>query len=183
MLRGVVAFWLAVAHGIGAVARGIGRGARDLEPEHRRDGAGLVLVALALVSAAAVWFQVQSPVTDPVRFAVAGTVGKIGWFVPMALVWAGWRVMRDPVGHGPAGRQVIGWTALSFGLLGIVHVANGSPQPVAGDATPLQEGGGAVGYVVSSLLLDLLRTTYLVVPLLLLLGVFGVLVITATPVY
>ena len=183
VLRGVVAFWLAVAHGIGAVARGIGRGARDLEPEHRRDGAGLVLVAIALVSAAAVWFQVQSPVTDPVRFAVAGTVGKIGWFVPMALVWAGWRVMRDPVGHGPAGRQVIGWTALSFGLLGIVHVANGSPQPVAGDATPLQEGGGAVGYVVSSLLLDLLRTTYLVVPLLLLLGVFGVLVITATPVY
>jgi len=183
LLRGVVAFWLAVAHGIGAVARGIGRGARDLDPEHRRDGAGLVMVALALVSAAAVWFQVQSPVTDPVRVAVAGTVGKIGWFVPMALVWAGWRTMRDPVGHGPAGRQVIGWTALSFGLLGIVHVANGSPQPVAGDATPLQEGGGAVGYVVSSLLLDLLRTSYLVVPLLLLLGVFGVLVITATPVY
>jgi S-DNA-T family DNA segregation ATPase FtsK/SpoIIIE len=183
LLRGVVAFWLAIAHGIGAVARGIGRGARDLDPEHRRDGAGLALVALALVSAAAVWFQVQSPVTDPVRVAVAGTVGKIGWFVPMALVWAGWRTMRDPVGHGPAGRQVIGWTALSFGLLGIVHVANGSPQPVAGDATPLQEGGGAVGYVVSSLLLDLLRTSYLVVPLLLLLGVFGVLVITATPVY
>ena len=183
LLRGIVAFWLAVAHGIGAVARGIGRGARDLEPEHRRDGAGLVLVAIALVSAAAVWFQVQSPVTDPVRVAVAGTVGKIGWFVPMALVWAGWRVMRDPVGHGPAGRQVIGWTALSFGLLGIVHVANGSPQPVDGDATPLQEGGGAVGYVVSSLLLDLLRTSYLVVPLLMLLGVFGVLVITATPVY
>ena len=183
VLRGVVAFWLAVAHGIGAVARGIGHGARDLDPEHRRDGAGLALVGLALVSAAAVWFQVQSPVTDPVRVAVAGTVGKIGWFVPMALVWAGWRTMRDPVGHGPAGRQVIGWTALSFGLLGIVHVANGSPQPVAGDASPLQEGGGAVGYVVSSLLLDLLRTTYLVVPLLLLLGVFGVLVITATPVY
>ena len=43
-----------------------------------------------------------------------------------------------------------------------------------GDATPLQEGGGAVGYVVSSLLLDLLRTSYLVVPLLMLLGVFGV---------
>ena len=183
VLRGVVAFWLAVAHGIGAVARGIGRGARDLEPEHRRDGAGLALVGLALVTAAAVWFQVQSPVTDPVRVAVAGTVGKIGWFVPMALVWAGWRTMRDPVGHGPAGRQVIGWTALSFGLLGLVHVANGSPQPVDGDAGPLQEGGGAVGYVVSSLLLDLLRSAYLVVPLLLLLGAFGVLVITATPVY
>ena len=183
LARGLVAVWLGLAHGIGALARSIGRGARDLDPEQRRDGAGLLLVGLAVISAAAVWFQIQSPLTDPVRVAVAGSVGKIGWFVPLALVAAGWRLMRDPIGNGPAGRQVIGWTAFSFGLLGLVHVANGSPQPVAGDATPLQEGGGAVGYVVSSLLLDLLRSTYVVVPLLLLLGFFGVLVITATPVY
>ena len=183
MARGIGAVWLAVAHGIGALARGIGRSARDLDPEHRRDGAGLLLLALAVVTAAAVWFQIQSPVTDPVRTAVAGSVGKLGWFVPMALVWVGWRTMRDPVSNGPAGRQVIGWTALAFGLLGIVHIANGSPQPIAGDATPLQAGGGAVGYVVSSLLLDLLRSTYVVVPLLLLLVAFGVLVVTATPVY
>ena len=181
--RGIGAVWLAVAHGIGALARGIGRSARDLDPEHRRDGAGLLLLALSVVTAGAVWFQIQSPVTDPVRTAVAGSVGKLGWFVPMALVWVGWRTMRDPVSNGPAGRQVIGWTALAFGLLGIVHIANDSPQPVAGDATPLQAGGGAVGYVVSSLLLDLLRSTYVVVPLLLMLVAFGVLVVTATPVY
>ena len=36
---------------------------------------------------------------------------------------------------------------------------------------------------MSSLLLDLLRTPYVVVPLLVLLALFGVLVITATPVY
>ncbi len=183
LARGAVALWLAFAHGVGALARGIGRGARDLDPEHRRDGVGLLLLGLAVVSAGAVWFQIQSPVTDPVRVAVAGSVGKLGWFVPMALVWVGWRTMRDPVSNGPAGRQVIGWTALAFGLLGIVHIANGSPQPVAGDATPLQSGGGAVGYVVSSLLLDLLRSAYVVVPLLLMLVVFGILVVTATPVY
>src|SRR4029079_4401753 len=43
--------------------------------------------------------------------------------------------------------------------------------------------GGAIGYVVSSLLLDLLRTAYVVVPLLLPLAFFGLLVIPATPVY
>ena len=43
-------------------------------------------------------------------------------------------------------------------------------SPVAGDASDLQRGGGAVGYVVASLLLDLLRTPYVVVPLLLLLS-------------
>ena len=91
--------------------------------------------------------------------------------------------MRDPERNGPAGRQVVGWVALAFGILGIVHIANGSPQPELGDATDLQEAGGAVGFVIASLLLDLLRTPYVVVPLLVLLCVFGVLVITATPVY
>ena len=91
--------------------------------------------------------------------------------------------MRDPERNGPAGRQLIGWAALAFGVLGIVHIAAGNPQPALGDATPVQQGGGAVGYVVSSLLLDLLRTPYVVVPLLALLALFGVLVITATPVY
>ena len=99
------------------------------------------------------------------------------------LVWIGWRNMRDPETNGPAGRQVVGWVALAFGVLGVVHIAAGNPQPVAGDASDLQSGGGAVGYVVSSLLLDLLRTPYVVVPLLLLLSAFGILVITATPVY
>lgn len=183
LLRGLTVVWLGIAHAVGAGARGIGRSARDLEPEHRRDGAGLSLVAVAVVVAAAVWFVVPGGVMDLARTAVTGTVGKVGWLVPLALVWSGWRLMRDPVGNGPAGRQAIGWAALALGSLGIVHVAAGNPQPVAGDTSPLREGGGAVGYVVASLLLDLLRSTYVVVPVLLLVALFGVLVVTATPVY
>ena len=118
-----------------------------------------------------------------VRVAVTGSVGKVGWLVPLMLLVVGWRNLRDPIRNGPAGRQLVGWSALGLGLLGIVHIAEGNPQPVSGDAGPLREGGGAVGYVVSSLLLDLLRTPYVVVPVLLLLCVFGVLVITATPLY
>ena len=183
LLRGLAVVWLGIAHALGAGARGIGRSARDLEPEHRRDGAGLALVAAAVVVAAAVWFVVPGGVMDLARTAVTGTVGKVGWLVPLALVWSGWRLMRDPVGNGPAGRQAIGWTALALGSLGIVHLAADNPQPVAGDTTPLREGGGAVGYVVASLLLDLLRSTYVVVPVLVLVALFGVLVVTATPLY
>ncbi|MBU2697551.1 DNA translocase FtsK [Pimelobacter sp. 30-1] len=181
--RGVVAVWLAFAHGIGAVARGVGHGARDIEPEQRRDGFGLLLVAVSIVIAAAVWFELPGGVMNFARAAVSGSVGKVGWLVPLIVLLAGWRIMRDPIGNGPAGRQVIGWTALSFGLLGIVHIANGSPEPVQGDTLPLRDGGGAVGYVVSALLLDLLRSPGVVVPLLALLAFFGVLVITATPLY
>ncbi len=183
LARAVAAIWLGVAHGVGAVVRGIVGGAKEIEPEQRRDGIGLLLCGLALVVAAGVWFEVPGGVMDFVRTVVAGTVGKVGWFVPFLVLLAGWRVMRDPVANGPAGRQVIGWTTLSFGLLGIVHIANGSPQPVSGDTTPLREGGGAVGYVVSALLLDLLRSAGVVVPLLVLLAFFGLLVITATPLY
>lgn len=181
--RGVAAAWLGIAHAVGAVARSIGQSARDLDPEHRRDGVGLFLFGLAMVVAAAVWWQLPGGVMDFARSLTAGAVGKVGWFVPLFLVYAGWRTLRDPERNGPAGRQVIGWAAFTLGLLGIVHIANGNPQPVLGDATNLQEAGGAVGYVTSSLLLDLMQTPYVVVPLLALLAIFGVLIITATPVY
>jgi S-DNA-T family DNA segregation ATPase FtsK/SpoIIIE len=157
--------------------------ARDLDAEQRRDGVGLFLVALAVVVAAATWWQMPGGVMDGVRQVVSGTVGRVAWLVPLLLLLVAWRNMRDPEHNGPAGRQVIGWTCFSLGVLGIVHVAAGSPRPEVGDSSALQAGGGAVGFVVSSLLLDLMRTPYVVVPLLLLLTVFGVLVITATPVY
>ena len=181
--RGVAAVWLGIAHAIGSVARSIGRSARDLDPEQRRDGVGLFVIGLAVVAAAAVWWQLPGAVMEPTRTIVAGSVGKVGWLVPLVLVLIGWRNMRDPERNGPAGRQVVGWAALAFGVLGIVQIANGNPQPQLGDSSDLQQAGGAVGYVVASLLLDLLRTSYVVVPLLVLLCLFGVLVITATPVY
>ena len=183
LVRGLAAVWLGVAHGVGAVARSIVGGAKEIEPEQRRDGVGLLLCGVAVVVGAAVWFEVDGGFMELVRTIVSGSVGKIGWLVPLLLLLAGWRIMRDPVQNGPAGRQVIGWTALSFGVLGVVHIANGSPQPIQGDTSPLREGGGAIGYVVSALLLDLLRSPYVVAPLLTLLAFFGVLVITATPLY
>ena len=181
--RVVASIWLGIAHTVGAVARSIGRSARDLEPEHRRDGAGLFLIALALVIAASVWWQLPGGMMEFLRQMTAGAVGKVGWLVPFFVLYAGWRTLRDPEHNGPVGRQVIGWSAFALGALGIVHIANGNPQPELGDASQLQQAGGAVGFVMSSLLLDLLRTAYVVVPVLALLAFFGVLIITATPVY
>ncbi len=181
--RMLMAAWLGVAHAIGGGVRRIGRTASELEPEHRRDGAGLFLVGLAVVVAAAVWWQLPGGLGDATRTVIAGSVGLLAWFVPLLLCFVAWRNLRDPESNGPAGRQVIGWTALLFGVLGIVHIANGSPTPELGDTAPLQQAGGAIGFVVSKLLLDLLQTAFVVVPLLVLLSVFGLLVITATPVY
>ncbi|MGN6721271.1 MAG: DNA translocase FtsK 4TM domain-containing protein, partial [Marmoricola sp.] len=181
--HGVSAVWLGGASVVGAGVRSLGHGARSLDPEHRRDGAGLFMIALSVVVASAVWWQLPGAVFSGVRAVVAGSVGLMAWFVPLLLLFVAWRNMRDPDANGPAGRQVIGWGALMFGVLGIVHIANGSPHPTAGDTTPLQQAGGALGFVVAKLLTDLLQTPFVVVPLLLLLAVFGLLVVTATPVY
>ena len=42
--------WLGIAHAVGATVRHIGHTARELEPEHRRDGAGLFMIGLAVDS-------------------------------------------------------------------------------------------------------------------------------------
>jgi S-DNA-T family DNA segregation ATPase FtsK/SpoIIIE len=168
---------------VGALVRSIGHSARDLEPEHRRDGVGLFLIGLAVVVAAAVWWQLPGQFGEVTRTVVAGSVGLVGWFVPLLLCFVAWRNLRDPDRNGPAGRQVIGWLALLFGVLGLVHIANGMPEPRLGDTGALQQAGGAIGFVVASLFMDLLRSTLVVVPLLVLIAFFGVLVITATPLY
>jgi S-DNA-T family DNA segregation ATPase FtsK/SpoIIIE len=181
--RVLMTAWLGLAHAIGGGVRRIGHSASGLEPEHRRDGAGLFLVGIAVVVAAAVWWQLPGGLGNFTRTVVAGSVGLLAWFVPLLLCFVAWRNLRDPESNGPAGRQVIGWASLLFGVLGIVHIANGSPKPELGDTAPLQQAGGAIGFVVSKLLMDLLQTAYVVVPLLLLLTLFGLLVVTATPVY
>jgi len=166
---------------VGAVVRRIGSTARDLDPEHRRDGAGLGVVGLAIVVAACEWWRLPGEVGDAVRAVVEGTVGIAAWAVPLLLLLAAWRVMRKPELNGPAGRPVIGWLAVSLGVLGLVHIQHGLPRP-GGGMDAMREAGGAVGYVGSALVADLFRSTWIAVPLLTLLTFFGLLVVTATPV-
>ncbi|KAA1420619.1 DNA translocase FtsK [Mumia zhuanghuii] len=181
--RGIAAIWMGIARMLGAIVRSIGTAARDLDPEHRRDGIGLALIGLGVVVVGAVWFQVDSPVTHAVAEAVSNSVGLLAWTVPLALFVAGARTMRNPEANGPLGRQVIGWAALAGGVLGIVSIANGIPKPSDAGGEGIRDAGGAIGFGVSKLLDDLLRTPYVTVPLLVLLAFFGLLVITGTPVY
>src|SRR5918999_1863991 len=62
LFRGLAALWLGIAHGVGSAARRIGHTARELDPEHRRDGLGLFLIGLAIVIASAVWFEAPGSV-------------------------------------------------------------------------------------------------------------------------
>ena len=179
--RGISAVWLGMAHLIGGIVRGIGNTARDLEPEFRRDGVGLALLGLAIVSAAAVWLnRPANDVGDAIRYGIAGSIGSVGYVLPILLLAASWRTLRSPDRNGPGGRQVIGWAALLGGMLGLVHLGRGLPRP--DDPEAMRSAGGALGYVLSSIPADLL-SAYVVAPLLVLLAAFGVIVITGTPVH
>jgi len=176
-----MSIWLGIARGVGAVARGIGESAADLDPEQRRDGIGFALLGLATVVAAAVWWQVPGMVGDGVRLAATGTVGLLAWALPPVLGLAAWRTLRHPDRNGPAGRQIIGWLTLSGGVLGLVHLAHGVPRP--DDMDKVREAGGAMGFLFSAILKDLLNSSYVVAPLLVLLAGFGLLVISGTPLH
>ena len=182
--RGIRAVWLAIAGVVGAIARSIGSTARDLSPEHRRDGAGLALIGCAVIVAASVWWHLPGRAGDVLRDVVTGSVGIGGWAVPVLLLVIAWRTLRHPDLNGPAGRQIIGWSSISAGVLGMIHISHGLPRPSTVDGTEaMHDAGGAIGYFLSAVLVDLFRTEYVAVPLLILLTMFGLLVVTATPVY
>src|SRR5690625_4225233 len=175
----------AVGHGIagliGGIVRSIGRGTAELEPEQRRDGVGFALLGTAIVVAAALWWQLPGAVGHAVRIAVAGSVGTLGWAIPLVLAAVAWRTMRNPQRTGPAGRLVIGWTAVTSGVLGLIHLSHGIPVPSQGAA--MREAGGAIGYLISAVLSDLFKSPYVVAALLLLLAAFGMLVVAGRTVH
>jgi DNA segregation ATPase FtsK/SpoIIIE, S-DNA-T family len=181
VLHGVTAFWLAVAAVIGAVVRSIGHSASDLEPEQRRDGVGFGLLAAALVFASSLWWNVSGPVGSLIAAASTASFGLGAWALPIVFAVVAWRTLRHPDRNGPAGRQIIGWGAISAGAMGLVHIAHGIPRP--GDPHAMAQAGGAVGFLFSAVLTDLFGTTLVSAPLLILLMAFGVLVVTATPLH
>ncbi len=178
--RGLGAAWNGTARGLGAAARGVGQGARDVDPGLRRDGAGLFLLGCAIVVAAEFWWGLPGPVGHGIRVGVSSVIGALSYAAPIFLAAMAWRTLRHPDRNGPGGRQAVGWTAVTFGLLGLINIARG--LPVTNQPEQLREAGGILGYLSSSILADLL-TVYVAVPLLVLLMLFGVLVVLGIPLH
>ncbi|WP_051836716.1 DNA translocase FtsK [Streptomyces sp. NRRL F-2580] len=176
----VRAVWLGCAHAVGAVFRGIGQGAKNLDPAHRKDGVALLLLALALIVAAGTWSNLSGPVGDLVTMLVTGAFGRLDLLVPILLGVMAVRFIRHPEQTDANGRIGIGLSALVIGVLGLVHIACGAPGRDEG-TTAMQNAGGLVGWAASKPLIFTMGAP-LAVPMLVLLTIFGLLVVTATPV-
>ena len=176
--RGLASLWRFIAKSLGSGVRFVARGARDLDPAHQRDGIAFLILILALISTAGTWFQSDNPVGRLLYSIIYGGVGQVGFFAPLVFIYFAIRLFRVPEDSKATGRIIIGTLALLLSTTGLAHMLNGS---IGTGATAIREGGGWLGYGVSTPLISLM-TSILTYPVLLILFIFGVLVITATPV-
>jgi len=178
--HGISAIWRAIAHLLGGIARAAGRkaaSARELDSEHRRDGAALGVVAFGLICAMAVWVHAAGPVGRVITTYGRLLLGNAAALSPLILVGIGAHMLRQVAQPESRGRILVGSTALSLSVLGLFDLWAGSPNTGYGRS----HAGGLIGMAVAGPLSAGLSAA-IAVPLLLGVGIFGILVVTATPI-
>ena len=170
--------WRSFAKALGASIRFVTRGACDLDPEHQRDGFGLLLLIVSLIAAATSWWHLDNWFGRASYAFFYGAVGRLAILTPILFGYFALRLFRAPQDKAATGRITIGSILLVLSATGLVHIIN--PTSINTGATAMREGGGWIGYAVSTPLVALV-TDLLAIPILVLTLFFGGLVITATP--
>ena len=171
--------WSALGLLAGTLARAVGRNAataRELDPAHRRDGAGLAVLGAGLISAAAVWFTAAGALGRLITGLLRALVGNAAVTVPVLLVCWAVHLLRQEPQPERRGRLLVGCTAIGLAVTGLLHLGAGSPT-----RSGWSHAGGLVGMLAGQL--ERVLPAGLVILVLFLLGAFGVLVVTATPLH
>ena len=138
------------------------------------DGPAFISLALAVILAAALWFGIGGAVGSGVAFALTWLIGAGAYAVPVLLLGAGWVFMVGvEVTQRSRIRLGIGLALIVVGVLAVFHVLAGQPSDVEGRAT----AGGMVGNIIGSPM-AVGFSSFLAVPLLLLIIVYGALQLT-----
>ncbi|MFD0823394.1 DNA translocase FtsK 4TM domain-containing protein, partial [Micromonospora zhanjiangensis] len=143
-IRAARGLWMGLAHGVGWTVRAVGRQAataRDLDPEHRRDGAGLLLLGLGILTAVAIWFSGAGPVGARIADTIRLFFGAVAVVLPVLLLIGAYRLMRvqeEPEQH--RGRGLVGWSALIVSTDALLHIGQ---NPV--DNVQRDYAGGLIG--------------------------------------
>jgi S-DNA-T family DNA segregation ATPase FtsK/SpoIIIE len=172
--------WRTVATLVGGVARTIGRNAataRELDPQHRRDGSALGVLALGLISAVSIWANAAGPAGAAWTAVVRLLVGNVAVAVPPFLIFVAIHMLRQMPEPEQRGRVVVGCASLTLAVTGLFHLWAGSPHTGHGR----RFAGGLLGALVAGPLEQALSAGIAVL-LMFLVGCFGVLVVTATPI-
>ncbi|MFH5229767.1 DNA translocase FtsK [Antrihabitans spumae] len=174
--KGVGSSWALAAKGVGATTRTVSK-AKDIEHGHRRDGIALGLIAASAIIAASIWFTAGGPVGRWIDTGISAVLGAPAAAIPLLATVIAVILMRSEPNPETRPRLVLGSLLVGLPVLGLWHLASGSPQDAAGRAS----GAGFVGYVAGGPITDGL-SVWLSVPLMVLAILFGVLLLTGTTV-
>ena len=181
LASGISSIWRFLSSSLGSAVRFIARGARDLDPEHHRDGAALLLLIFSLAAFGGTWFHADNFVGRNLYSLFFGAFGQIGYLAPLLLLYFAVRLFRKPDDAKTTGRITVVTLLLLISASGLAHLLNGSLGSLnPTGASAIREGGGLLGYWVAKPLVALM-TSMLAYPLLITLSLFAILIITATP--
>jgi S-DNA-T family DNA segregation ATPase FtsK/SpoIIIE len=178
LFSAIGSLWRLLAKALGSATRFVFRGAQELDPTHQRDGIAFFLFILALIAAAGTWFGLDNFAGHATYSFLYGGVGRLALLTPLIFVYFAYRLFKAPDESNETGRITIGTLLLVISTTALLHLLNGSTGT---GATAMRHGGGWIGYGVSKPLVALV-TNILAVPILLIIFLFGLLVITKTPV-
>lgn len=170
--------WMGLAHLVGAAFRVLGR--ESLDPTERRDGVPFFLVLLAIAGAVVEWLNPGNGVAIALdHYTFGGLFGRVAYALPVIMVvFAGW-LFRHPASVHDNTRIGIGVGLMVVSISGLCHIYGG--RPVAADGMAgLAAGGGILGWVVASWMVNLL-TVWVAVPIVVLVLALSILIITKTP--
>ncbi len=168
---------MALAHTIGGSVRAFS--GADLTKTERRDGAGLLLTASALIIGTTSWLGLVEPAGSVVTFVVAGFLGALVYVVPLLLLWWAFMTFRHPT-RRVDNSVILGWIVTISATAGLWHCLAGAPTPSSG-AEAMRAAGGWVGWIVTAPIVAAAGSFITGVGMLALLG-FGILLVTQTPV-
>ena len=177
ILRGLSWVWRLISKILGNSIRFIFRSSKELDPAHQRDGIAFFIFILALIATAGTWFKLDNLLGRAIHSFLLGGVGRLAYLVPVIFVYFAYRLFKTPDESNELGRITIGTLLLLTSATALMHIINGSTGT---GATAMRQGGGWVGYGVSTGLVALV-TEILAIPILIIFFIFGLLVITKTP--
>ncbi|WP_443095000.1 DNA translocase FtsK 4TM domain-containing protein [Rothia koreensis] len=187
LVRAILGAWVGCAHLVGGAIRRMGTLRTELAPEDRRDGGALLMLVLALITAAVEWWSLASVGLQAVSWpamawhaVVAGTFGRMALLAPVLLGGFSIRAFRHPTEMGANNRIAVGLLLMVISGSALFDLAAGSPSVEAGlDA--VRSGGGIVGLLAGATLSKLI-TVPGTMTLHILLALISVLIVTATPI-
>ncbi|MEI8148354.1 MAG: hypothetical protein WCG62_04660, partial [Actinomycetes bacterium] len=146
----ITALWLGIAHIVGAITRGVGQSARDINPDHRKDGLGLGFLGSAVIVGAVVWFHTTGLLAGVVTAVVVGGLGIFSYVAPIGLTAIAIQILRHPdAPKQRKGRLTVGWTLFSLTAMGLTHLYRHNPSPASG-STAMRNAAGWVGWIFTA---------------------------------